>query len=334
MPQEDLSFFLQAPKCWCLASSSSASLIPSECSRNLIPLQFTFSLRIPQEYGNGLCDFSLWVPGPCIQPPPPQFLACMSQLFTTRLGGLPHRPHFFVGLPSSEESTATPPVRQALNSVVIWNTSSPYASSFHPAPRLTRMCRPDPVHRDNRNFPAGLATSTSASSNDLSRGQPVSDHRKYSGRSRTCFPHSREAHMSSALASRALPTQPCLPLWPQCASLCTGRRVPLARRLFSNLLSPMNAVPLIAWFKHHGRETSGVGLGQGPLYILQHWLPFFQSVFCQRWKLHICMCDYVVHIFLPYYHINAMRTEICLFQFIHHRIHNAGHTARHKQVVN
>ena len=26
--------------------------------------------------------------------------------------------------------------------------------------------------------------------------------------------------------------------------------------------------------------------------------------------------------------------EICLFQFIHHRIHNAGHTARHKQVVN
>ena len=45
-------------------------------------------------------------------------------------------------------------------------------------------------------------------------------------------------------------------------------------------------------------------------------------------------CDYVIHIFLPYYHINATRTEICLLQFIHHRIHNAGQTARHKQVVN
>lgn len=74
--------------------------------------------------------------------------------------------------------------------------------------------------------------------------------------------------------------------------------------------------------------------GAGALYILQHSLPFFQSVFCQRWKSHIYVCDYVIHIFLPYYHINATRTEICLFQFIHHRIHNAGQTARHKQVVN
>ena len=97
----------------------------------------------------------------------------------------------------------------------------------------------------------------------------------------------------------------------------------------------MNSVPLTAWFKcHRCREASGVGLGQGPLYILQHLLPFFQSVFCQRWKLHIYVCDYVIHIFLPYYHINATRTELCLFQFIHNRIHNAGHTARHKQVVN
>ena len=135
-----------------------------------MPLQFTFSLRIPQEYWNGLCDFSLWVPGPRIQPLPPQLLACMSQLSTTRLGGLPHRPHFFVGLPSSEESTATPPVRQALNSGVVWNTSSPpYSSSFHPAPRPTRMCCPNTVHQDNSNFPTCLPKSTCASSNDFSR---------------------------------------------------------------------------------------------------------------------------------------------------------------------
>lgn len=94
----------------------------------------------------------------------------MSQLSTTRLGGLPHRPHFFVGLPSSEESTATPPVRQALNSGVVWNTSSPpYSSSFHPAPRPTRMCCPNTVHQDNSNFPTCLPKSTCASSNDFSR---------------------------------------------------------------------------------------------------------------------------------------------------------------------
>lgn len=154
---------------------------------------------------------SLWVPGPCTQPPP-QLPACMSQPSSTRLGGSASQPCFFVGLPSSEKSTATPPVRQALNSGVIWNTfSSPYPSSSHPAPRLTGMCCPNPVHHGNRNFPTGLPKPTCASSNDYSRDQPVSDHRRYSGRSQARFPHSQDVH-SSVLASRALPARPCLSL--------------------------------------------------------------------------------------------------------------------------
>lgn len=158
----------------------------------------------------------------------------MSQLFTTRLGGLPHRPHFFVGLPSSEESTATPPVRQALNSVSSGTPPLLTHLPSIPAPRLTRMYRPDPVHRDSRNFPADLLV------------PPLLPLMTYPGASQSQITGNIQAglehasltlggtHRLSALASELCP--PALPasLASVCL-LCTGRRVPLARRYLESV---------------------------------------------------------------------------------------------------
>lgn len=119
------SFFpFTGPSRWCLASSSSASLIPSECSRNLIPLQFTFPLRTPEEFWTGLTLCSRSMHSATSSPHPSLGASAVYH----QTWGLPHRPSFFVEKHCHATSKASQKLRGLLEylllSLPLFNPSS------------------------------------------------------------------------------------------------------------------------------------------------------------------------------------------------------------------
>lgn len=138
--------------------------------------------------------------------------------------------------------------------------------------------------------------------------------------------------MSSALASRVSPPSPACLFGPSVCLPLHRQAGPSGQKALFDLLSPMNAVPLIAWFKHHGRETSGSWPSRGPCTSPPALATLRECVLSTLEITHLYVYYVSTSFSLPSYKCYENRN---LPISIHSpQNHNAGHTARHKQVVN